>query len=193
MLHVRSRTLFQVCGLLCVTIAFWSAARGADDVKSQRLKRGEYLVRTSGCGDCHTPWKFGANGPEQDSTRLLSGHPQELVMPAAPAPQGPWLGSFSGTFTAWAGPWGVSFSKNLTPDKETGLGNWTEENFVQTIRTGREMGKGRLVLPPMPIPVYSNMTDEDLKSIYAYLMSLPALSNKVPEPIAPAAPPTEGK
>ena len=114
-------------------------------------------------------------------------------MPAAPAPQGPWVGSFSGTFTAWAGPWGVSFSKNLTPDKETGLGNWTEDNFVQTIRTGREMGKGRLILPPMPIPVYSNMTDDDLKSIYAYLMSLPPLSNKIPEPVPPAAPPAGGK
>ena len=56
----------------------------------------------------------------------------------------------SATNTAWAGPWGVSFTANLTPDKETGLGDWTEEQFIATMRTGKHQGKGRPVLPPMP-------------------------------------------
>ena len=176
--------------LLCLSIGMLATAHGADKVNLERLKRGEYLVRTSGCGDCHTPWKMGPNGPEQDSTRMLSGHPMDLVMPASPSPLGPWAISVSGTFTAWSGPWGVSYSKNITPDEETGIGNWTEENFVSTIRTGREMGKGRAILPPMPIPVYNNMTDEDLKSIYAYLRSIPALKNKVPDPVPPTSPST---
>jgi hypothetical protein len=102
-------------------------------------------------------------------------------------PDGPWLVVSSATNTAWAGPWGVSFTANLTPDPETGLGRWTERDFVQTIRTGRHMGRGRAVLPPMPIPVYNNFTDRDLKAIYAYLRTIPPVRNKVPEPIAPAA------
>ena len=75
----------------------------------------------------------------------------------------------SATNTACAGPWGVSFTANLTPDAETGLGKWTQRNFTETIRTGRHMGRGREVLPPMPIPVYKNFTDADLAAIYTYL------------------------
>ena len=77
------------------------------------------------------------------------------------------------TNTAWSGPWGVSFTANLTPDPETGLGKWTQRNFIETIRTGRHMGRGREILPPMPIPVYRNFTDEDLEAIYAYLQHDP--------------------
>lgn len=110
------------------------------------------------------------------------------MMPAAPAlPQGPWLVVASASSTAWNGPWGTSFTANLTPDVETGIGRWTELDFVQTIRTGRRMGRGREVLPPMPIAVYNNFTDHDLKAIYRYLRTLPAVRNKVPEPIGPAA------
>ncbi len=193
MAHIKRNSVFLLGGLLSLTIVLWTAARGEDKPDMQRVNRGRYLVTTHACGDCHTPWKMGNNGPEQDSTRLLAGHPQDLAMPAAPAPQGPWMASVSGTFTAWAGPWGVSYSKNLTPDKETGLGNWTEENFVATIHTGREMGKGRMLLPPMPIPAFSQMTDEDIKSIYAYLRTIPAIKNKVPDPVPPAAAPAPGK
>ncbi len=80
-----------------------------------------------GCGDCHTPWKMGANGPEPDMTRMLSGHPESMVLPPAPAPSGPWMASLAATMTAWSGPWGVSYTANLTPDPETGLGKWTEQ------------------------------------------------------------------
>ena len=93
----------------------------------------------------------------------------------------------SATNTAHAGPWGVSFTANLTPDAETGLGRWTERDFLQTIRTGRHLGRGREVLPPMPIPVYRQMSDQDLKAIFAYLKSIPAIRNSVPDPLAPAA------
>lgn len=174
---------------VCVVALVATYAFGADDAKQAQVERGRHLVMTSGCTDCHTPWKMGPNGPEPDWERNLSGHPQDLQMPPAPPPQGPWLGSYSSTFTAWSGPWGVSFTANITPDKETGIGEWTEENFVQSIRSGKHMGKGRAILPPMPYPVYNNMPDEDLKAIYAYLMSIPPIKNKVPEPVAPPAPP----
>jgi hypothetical protein len=90
------------------------------------------------------------------------------------------------TNTAFSGPWGVSFTANLTPDKETGLGTWTEDIFIQTIRTGRHLGRGRPILPPMPAPVYANLTDEDLGSVFAYLQSLPPRKNQVPTPLPPA-------
>ena len=79
----------------------------------------------------------------------------------------------------------MSFTANLTPDPETGLGKWTLQNFTDTIRTGRHMGRGREILPPMPIPMYKNFTDEDLEAIFAYLQSIPAVKNHVPEPLPP--------
>lgn len=185
--RANRKFVFPLIGMLSLVLVLSTSASGESAANQAKIDHGRQLVRTHACGDCHTPWKLGANGPEPDSSRLMSGHPQELAMPPAPAAQGPWIASVSGTFTAWAGPWGVSFSKNITGDKETGIGNWTEENFVQTIRTGREMGKGRMLLPPMPWPSYGNLTDDELSSIYAYLMSIPAISNKIPDPVAPPA------
>lgn len=157
-------------------------ARAADS----KVERGEYLVNTSGCHDCHTPLMMGKDGPEPDMTRMLSGHPASLQMPPVPRlPEGPWQVVASATNTAWAGPWGVSFTKNLTPDADTGLGQWTLDNFVKTFRTGRRQGRGRVILPPMPIPAYKNFNDADLEAIYTYLQSIPPIRNAVPEPIAP--------
>jgi len=153
---------------------------------NEKVIRGKYLVTTAGCHDCHTPFKEGPNGAEPDMTRMLSGHPQNLHMPPAPKlPNGPWLVTVAATNTAWSGPWGVSFTANLTPDRETGIGKWTLQNFVDTIRTGRHLGRGRPVLPPMPIPVYKNFTDADLAAVFAYLQTIPAVSNRVPEPLPP--------
>jgi mono/diheme cytochrome c family protein len=151
-----------------------------------RVARGEYLVWFGGCNDCHTPWKMGPKGPEQDFSRRLSGHPADLAMPPAPAlPPGPWAMNASGTMTAWSGPWGVSFTANLTPDKETGLGDWTEEMFIATMKTGRHQGKGRPLLPPMPYFNLQKLSDEDIKSVFAYLQSLTPIRNRVPAPIDP--------
>ena len=158
--------------------------RGADG----SLARGKYLVTAMGCNDCHTPWKMGANGPEPDMSLMLSGHPSSMTLPAPPAASDPWVGSVSASNTAWAGPWGVSYTANLTPDPETGLGQWTEQQFVDTMRSGRRQGRGREILPPMPWTAFRNLEDGDLKAMFAYLKSIPALKNKVPDPVI-AAPP----
>ena len=150
-----------------------------------QVARGKYLVDIMGCHDCHTPMKLGPNGPEWDMTRALSGHPEQLVMPPAPAQQAPWLASMGMTMTAWNGPWGTSFTKNLTPDKETGLGDWTVEEFIATMKTGRERGKGRPVLPPMPVQNLAALTDSDIRALFAYLQSLPAIKNRTPQPVEP--------
>jgi hypothetical protein len=151
------------------------------------VERGKYLVTTSACHDCHTPWTMGANGPEPDMTRALSGHPANVDVPAPPATTPEWPTLAGATMTSWAGPWGVSFTANLTSDKETGIGAWTVDEFVGALRTGRHQGKGRQILPPMPWPVYGQMTDQDLRAIFAYLQTVPAVSNKVPEPRPPQA------
>jgi mono/diheme cytochrome c family protein len=160
-----------------------SAAGGA-------VARGKYLVDIAGCHDCHTPQKMGANGLEADMSRMLAGHPADRTLPPPPAPSGPWIVSSIDSNTAFAGPWGISYTRNLTPDQDTGLGAWTEQQFVETIRNGRHQGRGRQILPPMPWPVYRNMTDADLKAVFAYLKTIPAVSNKVPDPVI-AAPPTK--
>ena len=106
-------------------------------------------------------------------------------MPPLTLAEGPWVWAGAGTNTAFAGPWGVSFTANLTPDPETGLGKWTAETFIQTLRTGRHEGQGRPILPPMPYPMYKQATDEDLRSVFAFLQSIPPIRNRVPQPIDP--------
>ena len=150
------------------------------------VARGKYLVTVAGCNDCHTPWKTGPAGPEPDMSRMLSGHPESLTItePAArPTARGSRHCAHEHRVLR---PWGVSFTANLTPDAETGLGKWTQATFMQTIRTGRHMGRGRKILPPMPIPMYKNFTDEDLAAIFTYLQSIPPMNNRVPEPLPPA-------
>jgi hypothetical protein len=150
------------------------------------IARGAYLVRAMGCNHCHTPFKMGPNGPEPDMSRELSGHPEALTMPPAPKlPEGPWVWTAAGTNTAYAGPWGVSFTANLTPDPETGLGRWTAETFIATMRTGRHEGKGRHLLPPMPFENIAALNDDDVRALFAYLQSLKPLRNRVPAPIDP--------
>jgi len=168
--------------------AMGADAQGATvspEQKKARVERGAYLVGMMGCNDCHTPWKMGPQGPEPDMTRALTGHPQDMVMPPPPPESGPWIWHGGATNTAFAGPWGVSFTANLTPDPETGLGKWTEEMFLATMRTARHQGKGRPILPPMPVKMIGKANDEDLKSIFAYLQSLAPVKNRVPAPIDP--------
>jgi mono/diheme cytochrome c family protein len=159
------------------------------ELNKAKIARGEYLVTVGGCNDCHTPLKMGPNGPEHDMSRRLSGHPSSLVMPPPPKNgNSPWAWSGAITNTAFAGPWGISYAANLTPDTVSGLGIWNEELFIKTIRTGRHWGTSRPILPPMPWQNFREMTDDDLKAIYAYLRSVPAVRNEVPDAVV-AMPP----
>jgi mono/diheme cytochrome c family protein len=158
----------------------------ADTTQSAKVERGRYLVTVGGCNDCHTPWIVTERGPEPDLTRMLSGHPESVPMPLPPRiGQGPWQWVAGETNTAFAGPWGVSFAFNLTPDENTGIGIWTEEMFVRTIRSGRHWGVSRPIQPPMPWFNYAKLTDEDLKAVYAFLRTIPPVHNRVPEYIEP--------
>jgi mono/diheme cytochrome c family protein len=184
MIHPPTRRTVRDAALFLALAAVFATHANAQ--ADEKLARGKYLVTVAGCNDCHTPWKMGDRGPEPDMSRMLSGHPEAFVLPPAPRlPEGPWIVTAAATNTAWAGPWGTSFTANLTPDPETGLGKWTQRNFTETIRTGRHMGRGRAILPPMPIPMYKNFTDADLEAIFGYLQTIPAIVNRVPEPLPP--------
>ncbi|MET0529480.1 MAG: diheme cytochrome c-553 [Microvirga sp.] len=175
-----------VCSLAAVAMLVSSAAMAQGDPLRAQVKRGEYLVTIGSCHDCHTPLMLGPNGPEPDMKRALSGHPQDIAVQPPAKPSGPWMGAYSSTLTAWSGPWGVSFTANLTPDDETGvLRDFTEQQFVQALRTGRHQDQGWPILPPMPWQFIGQMSDDDLKSVFAYLRQIPAVRNKVPDPIPP--------
>ena len=151
---------------------------------SDPVQRGEYLVTAGGCNDCHSPKIMTAQGPVVDSTKRLSGHPDGSPLP--PIVKTDWM-LMAPDLTAFVGPWGISYTANLTPDSTTGIGAWTEQVFMNTIRTGKHLGNpnGRGILPPMPWNEIAKLTDEDLKAVFAYLHSLPPISNKVPQPVAP--------
>jgi len=179
------KTLMLLSALGAVLSLPFLARPRTTDVERQ-IERGRYLVNAGACNDCHTPWTMGPDGPHPDPARLLSGHPGLLQLPPAPEPVGPWIMSVAATNTAWAGPWGTSFTANLTPDEETGIGSWSADTFVQALRTGKHMGIGRPILPPMPWPMYSQLEEADLRAIFAYLRSIPPIENRVPEPLPPA-------
>ncbi len=156
---------------------------------SELVKIGENLITVGGCNDCHTPKKFDANGMHFDSTRLLSGSPAGMPLPpfsTAALKHGNWI-QMAPDVTAFVGPWGISYAANLTPDSATGMGGWTKENFVGAMRTGQHMGLkgGRPIMPPMPWFNLAKLSDDDLSAIYAYLRSIPAITNKVKDPIVP--------
>ena len=174
------KTAFFVLFTACLT-AIALALSGADPVVSaaprpaalDQVARGKYLVTIAACHDCHSP-KLDEK-MTIDSTRLLSGRPVTTFPPM----QGPGEIRASLDLTAWAGPWGNSYAANLTPDRETGLGGrYTEASFIRTMRTGIKP-EGETLAPPMPWAVYRNMTDEDLKAVFAYLSSLKPVYNVV--------------
>jgi mono/diheme cytochrome c family protein len=173
---------------LAATLTTGCTGLTAEEASKARAERGRYLVTVGGCNDCHTPLKMGPKGPEPDMDRMLSGHPETFPISELPRSSGAqWMMAASTTGTAFAGPWGVSFTANLTPDTNTGLGIWTEEMFMKTIRTGRHWGVSREILPPMPWSNYREMSDEDLKAVFAYLRTIKPITNHVPEPLPPPA------
>jgi hypothetical protein len=157
------------------------AAAAAPAPAQSPVDRGKYLVTVMDCNGCHTPFKDGAPDP----SLMLSGHPEKAGVKMPPKLPAGWATVISDTNTEWAGPWGISFTANLTPDQNTGIGIWTEQMFIDAIRKGKHMGTSRDILPPMPWRMQANLTDEDLKGIFAYLKTLPPIANHVPDPIPP--------
>lgn len=152
-----------------------------------KVKRGEQLVASVGCNDCHSPKIMTEKGPEVDPERRLSGHPnQETLAPYDKETAKAYI-LFNMGLTAAIGPWGTSFAANLTPD-DTGIGQWTEAQFIKSIKEGKFKGMDgtRPLLPPMPWTEYRNFPEEDLAAIFAYLKTIKPVQNAVPAAIPPA-------
>ncbi len=189
------RTIVTGCtiiGLCCLFLGSEASLAAEQKAASKKtlIERGQYLVTIGGCNDCHSPKKMTPKGPVPDEARLLSGHPADEKLPEVPLNIfGPekWGAITNSNLTAWVGPWGTSYTSNLTPDSETGSGVWNEELFIRILRTGKFMGAGRDILPPMPWQEYAKLTDADLKAIFTYLRSLKPVKNQVPAPV-PALP-----
>lgn len=183
--------LLLVLTTQCTQSAPDENAEAAAQPAVDTVKRGEYLVEIMGCHDCHSPKIMTAQGPALDPKLLLSGHPANAPLPAITDPNmvkpGQWV-LFHPMNTAAVGPWGTSYSANLTPDV-TGIGEWSFEQFKKALTEGKYKGmdNNRMLLPPMPWTNYRKIADEDIRAIFAYLKSLPAVSNQVPAPVPPAS------
>ena len=119
-------------------------------------------------------------GPADDSTLMLSGHPEKLPAPEVDRKAMESKGLVvTADFTAWIGPWGITYSANLTPD-ETGLGNWKEDQFLYAVKNSISKGLagGRPLMPPMSMMPAKHMTDDELKAIFAYLKTIAPASQE---------------
>ena len=170
---------------ICVLVMLTAAATSGDAQQrgggnAAAVERGRYLVGITGCHDCHSP---KIKGMTPDLSRGLSGRPSTTPVPSKA--DGEVHASLD--LTAWTGPWGQTVASNLTPDPETGIGKrYTEATFIRAMRTGMKPN-GTPIQPPMPSEVYQNMTDEDLRGIWAYLQTVKPIRNAVFAGLAPAA------
>jgi len=140
---------------LLATIAL-SGPAVADDAQVQR---GKYLVSVTGCSDCHTP---GGMLGQPDMARYLGGSDVGFAIPGV----------------------GIYVGPNLTSDKDTGLGGWSDDQVITALRTGKRPD-GRMLSEVMPFPGFAHLTDDDAHAIVAFLKSLPPVKNKVPGPFGP--------
>jgi cytochrome c553 len=156
---------------------------------NEQIKQGEHLILITGCHDCHSPKKMTETGPVIDYSLALSGHPSKMPPPDIDRSEIEKKGlAVTQSLTSWVGPWGISYAANLTSDA-TGIGNWTEKQFFTAMRKGKYKGleSARSLLPPMPWEMYANMTDEELRAIFAYLKSTKPIKNVVPSAQPPVS------
>lgn len=131
----------------------------------EEVARGKYLVGLLGCGSCHTN---GALVGTPDTAQLLAGSDIGIAWTNPLAERNP----------------GIVYAANLTPDMETGIGNWSVGEIVAMIRTGVDKHSGQ-TLPVMPWPGYSQIEQQDANAIAAYLLSLPPVRHQVPANVRP--------
>jgi len=198
-----SSTIISLCACMVCIVLYTRCGNQSDEPQSvlnvtakadhrgfeSQVKFGEHLVTIAACHDCHSPKKMTARGMQLDSSMLLSGHPAQSPAVSANLKGLNTKGLvLTNDLTSWVGPWGTSFTANLTSD-ETGIGNWTEQQFIYALRHGKLKGLpgSRDLLPPMPWDMYKHMTDEEMKAIFAYLKTTKPIKNVVPAPEPPAA------
>jgi len=157
------------------------------DSSNNFIARGKYLVTSIGCDDCHSPKRMSEMGYEVIPELRFSGYPSNRPFNkiSTDAFSKGWM-TFNQDLTSAAGPWGISFAANITSDS-TGIGTWTETQFIKALREGKSKGLdgNRPILPPMPWQNFKNLSDDDLKAIFAFLKTTAPVHNIVPQPIPP--------
>lgn len=185
-LHLSTMTIVAFCAALFSAFISKQPTEVIPTYTKAQIEKGKYLVEIMGCRDCHSPKIMTDKGPTLDMIRDLSGHPANMpVGKINKEVLSDWV-LFNMMNTAAVGPWGVSFSANLTSDA-TGIGSWSEEQFIVALTEGKSKGirTARPLLPPMPWQNYVNMKKEDLVAMFAYLKSTKPIKNAVPQPISP--------
>jgi mono/diheme cytochrome c family protein len=168
----RYMTYVSAAAAVAAVLSISTPATAQQPGSNAAVERGRYLVRITGCHDCHSP-KVQGMTPNLDLS--LSGRPATTQLPSETKTEV----HASPDLTAWTGPWGYSVASNLTPDPATGIGTrYNEASFIATMRTGKKPN-GTPIMPPMPSEVYQNMTDDDLKAIFAYLRTVKPIRNAV--------------
>jgi len=200
-LNLEILAICSFCSLILIQCNQNKSATGSESMEVVHAKTdyfggfesqiawGEHLVLIGGCHDCHTPKKLTVHGPVLDTALWLSGHPANMPRIDIDRKEIERKGlAVAMDLTEWVGPWGISFSANLTPDP-TGIGNWTEQQFIYSLREGKSKGipDSRILLPPMPWEMIRNMTDDEMKAVFAYLNSIQPINNLVPAPIPPSS------
>jgi mono/diheme cytochrome c family protein len=143
------------CSAIILGMLSYNAAYAED----QQVERGKYIVATSGCHDCHTPGYF--LGHEQ-TDKFLGGSDIAFSIPGL----------------------GVFRAPNLTPDNETGIGQWSTKDIVAAITTGK-IPSGRTLAPIMPWENLSHLTASDAMAIAVYLKTIPPIKNEISGPFGP--------
>ena len=168
----RYMTYVSAAAAVTAVLAISAPAAAQQQGGNAAVERGRYLIRITGCHDCHSP-KVQGMTPNLDLA--LSGRPSTTPLPSETKTEV----HASPDLTAWTGPWGFSVASNLTPEPTTGIGTrYNEASFIATMRTGKKPN-GTPIMPPMPSEVYQNMTDDDLKAIFAYLRTVKPIRNAV--------------
>jgi len=146
----------MVHGVFAGRTESWAETARSSDSTSKQIARGKYLVEFGGCNDCHTPGYFLG---KPDMSLYLSGSNVGFEIPG--------MGTFVGP--------------NLTPDKETGLGNWTKEEIITALQTGVRPD-GRVLATVMPWQAFAKLNKQDVGAIADYLKSLQPVRNKAAGP-----------
>lgn len=185
---MRNSVYISLIILLFCSLILSTYADTEKEKKDHALKveRGQILTVEHGCVFCHSPKVTEEDDLIPDPDKLFSGHPSDKKLPDIPADiigYDKWFGLYTTGFTAWGGPWGISYAANITPHKENGIGKWSEKDFINVIRLGIHSSFKRTLMPPMPWNEINRLSDEDLGAIFVYLQTVKPIDNKVPESV----------
>jgi mono/diheme cytochrome c family protein len=172
--HIVALLVFFAGFILIIASAATSARASGDVPQDDLVTHGKYIATIAGCVTCHTPLKEEYQNPQSLSLEQI----QTLAFNDLEASDQAKLLAGGRLFDL--GPAGLVFTRNITPDEDTGIGAWTEDQIKLAVKTGIS-ADGKMLFPVMPYHVYNGMADADVEAVIAYLQSVVAVNNTVPQ------------